>query len=1424
MLDSLSLEVEFDWTEVTPRAEVRRLRFQLPNKNLALHSARTEIVKITDRWNIEQFSAQLGNTRLKATGTVQPSPRDPTTSTLDLKLAESQLDNAELQRLSPRFPLRDVLTVEGRVGGSLNRFVVNQLRVSHDRSTATIEGTASGLPNTLTLDAELVESQVHPQDVSSVWPEAPVDRASGIGTVNVRGTLSGQVEWEDQPHPTFNLEATIGGKGRPGAVRGSLDVRRSETRRVQYSSRLSLDSLNLAPITGNPAHESRLTGDVDIRGSGVEIGAIQGEGEVHLSSSQVGPRRLASADLNVEVDRRRVTGTLAWEQSTGGTLTLQGRLNSSEAVPEYSVRSTLSGFNLADTSTALPSTRLSGSVSVDGQGHTWETLQGTATASVDSSIVLRGDSLLRLPPHEMRVALNDSSSESPRLRVDGTIASGQVDGPFLHPVFRSSGQLWATAAQEAVEREVANAARPSFFAERDTAITTGDALDAVLSRAREVYASSAQSTPVQLSSSLVVHRMDLLRRWWPDAPTKAEGLRARSSLTMSPDTLTLSGDVYASKFEMHGRSADSLTASYHLSSPYRSNPVDALTATISAEADTFQFNERSLVAPSATLTLAERDGALHARAEGMGPTGPFRLTSDVRVDDGATFQITDLYVGAGQHAWLSDHPGTVSVYSDALVVDSLALESSRPLAESMQQIQIYGALSDAPSDTLHAHVSDVLLYPMGQLASTTRSIGGRLTGQIAVTGGLKQPQVRSSFNVHRLSLDRRVLGSLHVRTRLTPNTPDLLVDAALESEAPVLDSLEGPAMVPQGPRAIEENQLDITGRIRLPGWTEKTVPADPRESDQLDLTVDIERVDLFFFKYIFDETLAKAQGYTAGSVHVGGDFQHPLFDADLGIQNARFTLPKFGLSYTASGPVSVDRQGIHTVGLEVEDGNGSATVTGSVLFNEYRYFSFDLSAELRELEIIDVTDAEELPFYGQISASGPARLTGPLQDATLRSDGARTTPDSELFIPVSEGDVEDGSGFIVFADSTGQIPNLRDLTRRDNILSDRPAGEPSFLDGLEIDINVLAPEESTVHLVFDPIVGDVVTAQGTGRIQLQRREGEFFVYGNFDVSGGTYLFTAGEVFVRRFNINGGTITWDGPPTNAQLNLEAEYRTRASRAGLPGYREGESRIPIRVLLDIGGRVETPEVELSLARVRDQRNNLVGSETLDAILNQADRTTEYATSVLLTNTFLLTTESFTEGGRTGADGSTSGSLSTTGPQLAFNSVSQLVASQLNRYLGAALPNVDLNLGLQGENPNDLDLIYGVALRLLNERLVIRGEGVYTGEDPSTQQANGPQGEFVMEVRLSNRVSVEAFYRRQGDELTRGETLTSSRGAGLSYQTEFSSWTQLFGRLFGWLWPNTDSSEDATENDPDPVARESEERLGASNSEPEASSSKN
>ena len=1394
-MEELSLRASVEWRTESKQVTLRSATLSLPDRDLALQSAEGTLTQTNGAWALDPFSLTLGNTHLQ--GQVDVAPSDSTRDALAVTLNPSRLDNTELHRLVPRLPLRDTVQVSGRLSGATDQFVLSDLRLSHGGSSLTGDGTIYGLPEMADLDLRLTEAHLHPDDLTTVWPQAPSARLQTLSLIEGSGSVLGTVQWRHRPRLAFNLESTLRARSPAGAVQGSLDVERTATA-LRYETQVRVDDLNLAPFTNRPDLESQVSGRIEFDGRGTSLARLAGTGRLSLSESRLGAARLADAELKLTAAEGRLRGAGYALQPAGGVLSIEGGLNVSGPRRRYNLSATANDLDLASWSPALPSSGLNATLSAEGEGNTWASAAGEAVLSVAPSTLQRGDSTVSMPAHDVSLTVARRTAPGPRVQLDGTLVTASIDGPVLSPEVRSTGRYWWAALRRAVQEEMTKPLADTAASSPLSPDTTGrDALqDQLASRPRP-------SSPLNLNATVAIHRMDLLRRWWPQFPRRADRLRSDLALTMDDQGIRASGTVSARSLDLGSQSITQVDGAYDLTASHDGPITETLQAEVALHADTAEIRGRPLVGPSVRLSLGDRSGRLQLQADKYGTAAPARLDATVDLRQSYNqFRIQTLQVGTAEGTWRLAAPGTVSVYSDALRFDSLRVENPTSSGSVPQRIEVDGIFSPRPADTLLVNTQRVSLASFSQLVGLQPPVGGQLNGSLALTGGWSQPQVQSRFRVGQLTFDRRVLGSLTLQSEFTPGRPDLTVTAEL-SPSPALDSLADANRPPDGVRTVEQNQLSLSGRVRLPALTD---PDASPSTDPLDLNVEVGRADLFFFEYIFDETIAQVRGATTGSIHVGGSFRDPVFDAQLQFENGRFRLPQFGLSYRVQGPVQVDRRGIHLQSVIVSDADGTATLNGSLLFNDYDYFSFDLSGQLDEITIIDVATAEDLPFYGTLRASGEATLTGPLSDATLRSDNARTTPDSELFIPASREGVDTGTGFIVFADSTGEIPNLQELSRRDNILADRPAGEPTFTEGLDIDINVQAAEESTVHLVFDPVVGDVVTAQGEGRIQLQRQEGEFLVYGSFNVTEGTYQFTAGEVFVRRFNINQGTITWDGNPTNAQLSLQAEYRTRASPSGLPGYSNYQGRIPVRVQLDISGRVATPQVDLSLGLVRDDRGAQVGTQTLDAILNQPDRTTEYATSVLLTNTFLLTTESFTQSG-TGAPGESNQGLSAAGNQLAFNSVSQLVASQLNRYLGAALPNVDLSFGLQGEDPSDLDIIYGVALRLLNERLVIRGEGVYTGDDPEERQVEGPQGEFVVEVRLTSRISAEVFFRRSGDELTRGQTYTQSTGAGLSYQTEFPTWKVLFRRVFGWLLPDKNDSSPPPaddENEQDPVGR--------------------
>ena len=126
--------------------------------------------------------------------------------------------------------------------------------------------------------------------------------------------------------------------------------------------------------------------------------------------------------------------------------------------------------------------------------------------------------------------------------------------------------------------------------------------------------------------------------------------------------------------------------------------------------------------------------------------------------------------------------------------------------------------------------------------------------------------------------------------------------------------------------------------------------------------------------------------------------------------------------------------------------------------------------------------------------------------------------------------------------------------------------------------------------------------------------------------------------------------------------------------------------------------------------------------------------------------------------------------------------MVASQLNRFISEVVSNLDVNVGLQqGASLDELDVSYGFALRLLDQRVVIRGEGVYRGYE-QRRNSEGINGELAVELRLNPNVILEVFYRREGDILNLASSLGNAYGAGLVYQTEFSNWLAFVRRLRG------------------------------------------
>lgn len=1390
-------DVQVQWSPAGRYVDVELRRLQHPASDVMVEALTGRLEHTDGGWQLQPVSITTPNSSVEVEGTW--SGTQSVDAPFTLSVQADPLDLAEWGRLFPRLPNRRSATIEARVRGPLNELVVETLRLQQSASTLSVEGTAVGFPNDID-----VEGAVHldnlTRSIAASWtPNAlPVALEGALplsGEVYGRGQVRATARTERlsdwRPASAEGIvEATA--TSAAGRAQAATDLEWATGEPLVYAGTLSTEQLSVdALLPQSNRARTEITGRAAVEGTGTAPQTATAEATLQLAPSVVVGGAVDGMQSRITLSEGVVSGTTTLTQAVNqelqATWSLGGIVSES---PMLDVSLRAQAFDVSAWGGPWQRTRLSGTAEAQAQLSQASIRAGAMQIAVDSSSVTpqreaEEEAAPRaIPPHTLSAELVPPSSaeqQEAQLVIAGDVLSGTAKGRGWTAPRLQLLPAWAQAVARTIAYE--HAADGTATATFPAALRSAEALPAsLLSEQRERptwQAPSRTEGPFTFESEVELRRPEVLQAWLPNAPRTADSLVLHTDVYAASDSMNATVRLTAAHVQWQAAEARTLDLQGSVGADAEHTLPERLRLSVQADAQQFEAPGASLFEPTLHLSYAQRRGTLSFATARRNETGPIEVEADLRAFD-LRNELIIKHIGAtaGPYKWRMLQPSTWQLYATRVTATPLRLTSTASLPdrdEVEQSIVIDGGFSPDSDDAINVQLRNVQLFPLSQLAGWSQPLGGEVNGAFELRGTWARPIGTGDIKVNELSFDRRLLGNLSATTRYVAGAPDMELGLSLAPTPDVDDPKEATqALVPGGLQHVEANQLDMEGRVRI---TEQAPDWD--EDQWIDLALDIGRADLFFFDFIFADVLSDIEGATQGQATITGQWSRPVFNADLTVDGG-FSIPRFGLSYTLNGPVQVDRKGIHLQNAQLADtDDGAAEIGGSVLFNDYQFFSFDLESRVDNLTIMDVPRANDLPFYGFVRASGPVRLEGPLSNTRLVSEDARTSEDTEIFIPVVEDAGGPSSGFLIYADSTSQMLDWGELTRRANIFADRPAGETSFLDGMEIDLNIEATQGGRLHIVFDALVGDVITTEATGRVQLQRNDGEFLIFGSLDVVGGTYLFTAGEVFVRRFAINEGTLSWDGDPINAELDIDAAFRTRASPAGLPGFSERSARIPVVIDLDITGRVETPEVALSLSLDRDQRDQRVGSQTFDALLNQEAQMTEFATSVLLTNTFLLTTETL-GGASTGP--SESGRLANTGSQLAFNSVSQLVSSQLNRYLSAALPNVDFNVGVQGETTDDLDIIYGVALRLLDERLIIRGEGVYTGNDEFRAQQSGPQGEFAVEVRLSNQVSMEVFYRRAGDSLTQGQTLTSTTGVGLFYQTQFSTWSSLWHRVTG------------------------------------------
>jgi len=501
-------------------------------------------------------------------------------------------------------------------------------------------------------------------------------------------------------------------------------------------------------------------------------------------------------------------------------------------------------------------------------------------------------------------------------------------------------------------------------------------------------------------------------------------------------------------------------------------------------------------------------------------------------------------------------------------------------------------------------------------------------------------------------------------------------------------------------------------------------------------------------------------GKTSVNLTIDGTAKKPLVNGNIEFSNGGATLSYLNTRYLFDDQVRIYRNNFYFENFSLEDTHGhTALANGSIANSNLKDFFLSLNINADNMQCMNTRSTDNEVFYGTIFGTGNVGITGPPDNIKLNVN-ASTNRNTALFLPLYNASEVVSNDFLTF------------------ISEDKEKEEPelvreSTMSGIEMELNIDITEDAVVQLIFDPKVGDIIETSGEGDIRiLMDKEKGFKMFGDVVLSKGDYLFTLQNVINKRFIIEpGGKITFNGSPTDASVDLEAIYTTRAAPYNL--YPDNDDtkeslkkRIPVECHLILQGELEAPTIATGIhmpTADAETRNLLENSTSTDEELMKQ------FLSLLVINNFYSVT------------GFGSEDLGTPG-SIAGVTASELLSNQLSNWLSQISDDFDIGINYRpGDQITSDEVEVALSTQLLDDRIIISGNVDVGGQEtnPSVGDASNPyiMGDFDVEFRLTDNVSILAFNRARDELLF--DTAPYKQGVGISYREEFNNLQQLMAR---------------------------------------------
>ncbi|NQD70200.1 translocation/assembly module TamB, partial [Sphingobacterium shayense] len=636
------------------------------------------------------------------------------------------------------------------------------------------------------------------------------------------------------------------------------------------------------------------------------------------------------------------------------------------------------------------------------------------------------------------------------------------------------------------------------------------------------------------------------------------------------------------------------------------------------------------------------------------------------------------------------------------------------------------------------------------LKSETLNLGGGINGTATISRLESKPVFISDVNIDKFYFGSDTVGNVLIKV-------DNVRENTFAADIKIVEN---------------GNDVHLVGDFISP----------PNGTSTLDATLSLNPMKMTTIQAFSMGYIKGSAGDLKGDLKITGTLDQPQINGDLTFDDAKINVAMLNADLMLDNQViRFNNQGILFRQFEIKDLRGNtAKLNGTVRTKTYTDFDFNLNLSTNDFAAVNSTREDNDLFFGKLFITSNIRITGNLDHP--RIDGnvkANNKTDFVFIVPNDDPGIAQREGVVKFVDRS-DTARTNAFARLDSLTT------ASRLSGYDIALNLTTDRDAKFKVILDEGTKDALNIQGIAQINTTiDASDKITMSGTYTVERGDYTFSLGPISKEFTFQKGSTITWNGDPLDARLDITAIYTNRFSTLELVQSQIGsesqnlyKQRVPFDVKLILTGELFKPNINFDIDL--DETNAIVSQDVVSkvniALANIRDDQAELNKQVfsLLTLGRFMSSNPFESLAGGGAEG------------FARNTVSSFLTNQLNSMASDLIKGVELDFNLQSEEDyltgnaeTRTDLNVGISKMLFDDRLkvTIGSNFEVEGNSRPGEKSTNIASDISLEYQLSKdgRYFARVYRKNQYQATLQGQFVET--GIGFIINMSYDKFKELF-----------------------------------------------